>query len=76
MGYQPRGTYLPTGGPRAVGMYPMQPASPRADLPYGGGPGLGVRYPNPPMLTSTRVGYHRLISQTNRTYFIAGNVTE
>jgi hypothetical protein len=36
-------------------MYPIQPLPPLVDAPFGGGPGLGARYPNPALLTSTRV---------------------
>ena len=52
-GYTPRGLF-PPGGPRS-GMYPIQPLPPLVDVPFGGGPGLSVRYPNPALLTSTRV---------------------
>lgn len=52
LGYNPRGAF-PPGGPRG-GMYPIQPLPPLVDVPYAG-PGLGARYPNPPLLTSTRV---------------------
>jgi hypothetical protein len=52
-GYNPRGPF-PPGGPRG-GMYPIQPLPPLVDAPFGGGPGLGARYPNPALLTSTRV---------------------
>jgi len=52
-GYNPRGPF-PPGGPRG-GMYPIQPLPPLVDVPFGGGPGLGARYPNPALLTSTRV---------------------
>jgi hypothetical protein len=52
-GYNPRGPF-PPGGPRS-GMYPIQPLPPLVDVPFGGGPGLGLRYPNPALLTSTRV---------------------
>jgi hypothetical protein len=53
-GYNSRGAF-PPGGPRG-GMYPIQPLPPLVDGPYGG-PGLGPRYPNPALLTSTRVSY-------------------
>jgi len=53
VGYNPRGPF-PPGGPRG-GMYPIQPLPPLVDVPFGGGPGLGARYPNPALLTSTRV---------------------
>ena len=34
----------------------MQSLAPLVDVPYGGGPGLGARYPNPTaLITSTRV---------------------
>jgi len=36
-------------------MYPIQPLPPLVDMPFGGGPGLSARYPNPALLTSTRV---------------------
>ncbi|CAF1254370.1 unnamed protein product [Rotaria magnacalcarata] len=52
-GYNPRGPFSP-GGPRG-GMYPIQPLPPLVDVPFGGGPGLGARCPNPVLLTSTRV---------------------
>jgi hypothetical protein len=52
-GYNPRGPFSP-GGPRG-GMYPIQPLPPLVDVPFGGGPGLSARYPNPALLTSTRV---------------------
>lgn len=53
IGYNPRGPF-PPGGPRG-GMYPIQPLPPLVDVPFGGGPGLGARCPNPVLLTSTRV---------------------
>ena len=53
-GYNSRGGF-PPGGPRG-GMYPIQPLPPLVDVPFGG-PGLGPRYPNPALLTSTRVSY-------------------
>lgn len=52
-GYNLRGPFTP-GGPRG-GMFPIQPLPPLVDVPYGGGLGLGARYPNPALLTSTRV---------------------
>ena len=53
--YSIRGAFQPIG-PHG-GMYPIQPLPPLVDIPYGGGPSLGARYPNPALLTSTRVGY-------------------
>ncbi len=38
-------------------MYPIRPLPPLVDMSYGGGPGLSARYPNPTLLTSTRVSY-------------------
>ncbi|CAF3710943.1 unnamed protein product [Rotaria sp. Silwood1] len=52
-GYNSRGSY-PSSGSRG-GMYPIQPLPPLVDVPYGGGPGLGTRYANPALFTSTRV---------------------
>ncbi|CAF1379249.1 unnamed protein product [Adineta steineri] len=53
IGYNPRGGFPPPGP--SGGMYPIRPLPPLVDVPYGGGPGLGARYPNPALLTSTRV---------------------
>ncbi|CAF3593007.1 unnamed protein product [Rotaria socialis] len=52
-GYNPRGSY-PQNGSRG-GMYPIQPLPPLVDVSYGGGPGLGTRYSNTAVFTSTRV---------------------
>jgi hypothetical protein len=54
IGYNPRGPFSPSG-PRGGGMYPIQSLPPLVDIPFGGGPGLSARYPNPALLTSTRV---------------------
>jgi predicted RNA-binding protein YlqC (UPF0109 family) len=54
IGYNPRGPFSPSG-PRGGGMYPIQSLPPLVDIPFGGGPGLNARYPNPALLTSTRV---------------------
>ena len=53
IGYNPRGAFLspaPSGG-----MYPIRPLPPLVDVSYAGGPGLGARYSNAALLTSTRV---------------------
>jgi len=54
-GYNPRGPFPPPGPGGA--MYPIRPLPPLVDMSYGGGPGLSARYPNPTLLTSTRVSY-------------------
>lgn len=53
IGYNPRGGFPPPGP--AGGMYPIRPLPPLVDVSYGPGSALGARYPNPALLTSTRV---------------------
>ncbi|CAF1509000.1 unnamed protein product [Adineta ricciae] len=52
-GYNSRGAY-PATTPRG-GMYPIRPLPPLVHVPYGGGSGLGARFNNTAVLTSTRV---------------------